>query len=112
MASPQQPATVRIEDVHKSFRGGRDQVLKGVSLDFPAGKLTYILGSSGAGKSVMLKHILGLLRPDSGNVWVAGKNMSTLKGRELAAHRMVFGMLFQNSALFDDMTVFDNVAFP
>jgi phospholipid/cholesterol/gamma-HCH transport system ATP-binding protein len=104
--------TVVLKDVHKSFRGGRDEILKGVSIDFPPGKLTYILGSSGAGKSVTLKHILGLLKPDSGEVWVGGKNMATLSGRELARHRMLFGMLFQNSALFDDMTVFDNVAFP
>src|SRR4051812_22226857 len=97
--------SIRLENVYKSFKEGREQVLKGVSIDFPAGKLTYILGSSGAGKSVMLKHILGLLRPDSGDVWVAGKNMSTLKGRALSEHRTVFGMLFQNSALFDDMTI-------
>ena len=87
-------------------------MLKGLSADFPAGKLTYILGPSGVGKSVTIKHILGLLRPDSGDVWVSGKNMSTLSGRELAEHRKIFGMLFQNSALFDDMTIFENVAFP
>ena len=104
--------TVKLVDVHKAFRGGRDHVLKGVNLEFPVGKLTYILGSSGAGKSVTLKHILGLLRPDSGQVWVGGKDMATLKGRELMEHRKLFGMLFQNSALFDDMTVYENVAFP
>ncbi|MBC7693757.1 MAG: ABC transporter ATP-binding protein [Methylotenera sp.] len=104
--------TIRLENVFKSFRGGRDQVLKGVNLDFPAGKLTYILGSSGAGKSVTLKHILGLLRPDSGSVWVEGKDMATLTGKELSQQRLHFGMLFQNAALFDDMTIFENVAFP
>ena len=103
---------VRLVNVKKSFRSGRDQVLKGVSIDFPVGKLTYLLGSSGAGKSVLLKHILGLLRPDVGEVWVAGKDMATLHGRKLAQHRMVFGMLFQSAALFDDMTVYENVAFP
>lgn len=108
----QHSGLVQLKNVYKSFRGGRDHVLKGVSIDFPPGKLTYILGSSGAGKSVTLKHILGLLHPDSGEVWVDGKEMSRLSGRELADHRLVFGMLFQNSALFDDMTVFDNVAFP
>lgn len=87
-------------------------MLKGVSLVFPRGKLTYILGSSGAGKSVLLKHILGLLEPDSGEVWVEGLNLATLKGQALARHRLHFGMLFQNSALFDDLTVFENVAFP
>jgi phospholipid/cholesterol/gamma-HCH transport system ATP-binding protein len=105
-------ANVRLENVHKKFRGGRDHVLRGVSLEFPAGQLSYILGSSGAGKSVLLKHVLGLMKPDSGKVWVAGKNMADLKGDELAEHRKLFGMLFQNSALFDDMTVFENVAFP
>ena len=104
-------AAIRLVNVTKSFRAG-EPVLRGVSLDFPTGQLTYILGSSGAGKSVMLKHVLGLIRPDSGEVWVAGKDIAKLKGRELSEHRLVFGMLFQNSALFDDMTVFDNVAFP
>jgi phospholipid/cholesterol/gamma-HCH transport system ATP-binding protein len=105
-------ADIRIKNVFKTFRGGKDQVLKGVSIDFKPGELTYILGSSGAGKSVLLKHILGLLKPDSGEIWVAGKNLETLSAEELSVHRLCFGMLFQNSALFDDMTVFDNVAFP
>lgn len=104
--------SVRLENVHKTFRGGRDHILKGVSIDFPPGKLTYILGSSGAGKSVMLKHILGLLHADGGHVWVEGRDITKLSGKALAEHRKVFGMLFQNSALFDDMTVFENVAFP
>jgi phospholipid/cholesterol/gamma-HCH transport system ATP-binding protein len=104
--------TVSIQNVYKSFRDGRDQILKGVSLDFPTGRLTYILGSSGAGKSVTIKHILGLLKPDSGKVIVGGKDMAVIKGRELMEHRKLFGMLFQNSALFDDMTIFENVAFP
>jgi phospholipid/cholesterol/gamma-HCH transport system ATP-binding protein len=109
---------VRVENVHKTFHRdvpGRaaEHVLRGVTIDFPVGELTYILGSSGAGKSVLLKHILGLLHPDSGEIWVNGKEMSTLRGRELSEHRKVFGMLFQNSALFDDdMTIFENVAFP
>lgn len=103
---------IRITNLSKSFRKGRDQVLDNVSITFPKGKLTYILGPSGVGKSVLLKHILGLYRPDSGAVWVGGKNISELEGRALAEHRLIFGMLFQNSALFDDMTVFDNVAFP
>src|SRR4051812_35749261 len=89
-------AAVRLENVKKSFRSGRDQVLKGVTIDFPVGELTYILGPSGTGKSVLIKHILGLLKPDEGQVWVNGKDMSKLSGRDLAAHRLVFGMLFQN----------------
>lgn len=103
---------VRLENVHKSFREGRDEVLSGVTLEFPAGMLTYILGSSGAGKSVMIKHILGLLKPDSGEVWVSGRKINELRGEELSRHRLQFGMLFQNSALFDDLTLFENVAFP
>lgn len=109
---PRAPASISLKNVYKSFRKGRDQVLKGVTIDFPAGELTYILGSSGAGKSVTLKHVLGLLQPDSGEVWVAGKNMTTLEGEALSEHRKVFGMLFQNAALFDGMTVYENVAFP
>jgi phospholipid/cholesterol/gamma-HCH transport system ATP-binding protein len=105
-------AAIRLEDVHKSFKGGREKVLRGITMEFPVGQLTYILGSSGAGKSVLLKHIMGLLKPDSGHVWVAGKDMTKLKGQELAVHRKLFGMVFQNAALFDDMTVFENVAFP
>jgi len=104
--------SIRFVDVCKSFRGGKDQVLDGLTVNFPVGKLTYILGPSGVGKSVTIKHILGLLRPDSGEVWVGGRNMAELAGRELAEHRKIFGMLFQNSALFDDMTIFENVAFP
>ncbi len=105
-------ANVKLVNVSKSFRGGRDQVLKGVSLEFQAGQLTYILGSSGAGKSVLLKHILGLLQPDTGKVWVEGQDLSLVKSKDLPKLRLCFGMLFQNSALFDDMTVFENVAFP
>lgn len=103
---------IRLEGVYKSFRDGRDKVLRGVSIDFPAGQLTYILGSSGAGKSVLLKHILGLLKPDSGHVWVAGQDMTELRSTERSSFRKIFGMLFQNSALFDDMTIYENVAFP
>lgn len=110
--SDAQPNSIRFENVHKSFREGRDKVLRGVSIEFPAGKLSYILGSSGAGKSVMLKHVLGLLTPDQGHIWVAGQDMTELKYHERSGFRKIFGMLFQNSALFDDMTIYENVAFP
>ena len=103
---------IELRNVHKSFREGRDQILKGVSIGFPIGKLTYILGSSGTGKSVTLKHILGLFSPDEGEVLVFGQDMSKMTIREATAFREKFGMVFQNSALFDDMTVFENVAFP
>lgn len=103
---------IELKDVHKSFREGRDEILKGISIQFPKGKLTYILGSSGTGKSVTLKHILGLLTPDTGTVNVLGTDLSTLDLNQLITLREKFGMVFQNSALFDDMTVFENVAFP
>src|SRR6185312_12281396 len=104
--------SVELDNVTKSFRGGRDKVLKGVSIHFEPGKLTYILGASGAGKSVTLKLILGLLHPDAGTIRVGGREINKMRGDELSAFRKVFGMLFQNAALFDDMTIFDNVAFP
>jgi len=103
---------IRIEGLHKSFRQGAEEVLKGVDLEFPAGRLTYVLGPSGAGKSVLLKHVLGLLSPDRGKVCVGAQDISQLSGDELLKHRQKFGMLFQNSALFDDLSVFENVAFP
>jgi len=103
---------IEFKNVSKAFRDGRDQILKNVNLHFEEGKLTYILGPSGSGKSVTIKHILGLLQPDGGTVEVMGKDLSELSRDELKKHRLNFGMLFQNSALFDDMTVFDNVAFP
>lgn len=109
---PPENTAVWLDHLVKSFRGGKDQVLRGVSLAFPTEKLTYILGSSGAGKSVILKHILGLLKPDHGNVWIEGENVTQLSFREMPRIRLKFGMLFQNSALFDDMTVYENVAFP
>lgn len=101
---------IRLVDVHKAFSG--HSVLNGVTLKFEKGKLTYILGSSGAGKSVLLKHVLGLLKPDKGQIWVGDQDITKLSHRQLAHIRIHFGMLFQNSALFDDMTVFENVAFP
>jgi phospholipid/cholesterol/gamma-HCH transport system ATP-binding protein len=107
-----EPISIRLEGIQKSFRDGRDPVLRGIDLEFRAGELTYLLGSSGSGKSVTLKHVLGLLKPDSGKVWVGDQEITALRGRELAKIRLNFGMLFQNSALFDDMTVFENVAFP
>ena len=105
-------AVIQVQDLHKSFRNGRDHVLRGMNLEFPRGQLTYILGPSGTGKSVLIKHILGLLKPDQGRVIVKGKDIGSLRGTDLSEHRMIFGMLFQNSALFDDMTIFENVAFP
>lgn len=103
---------VELRDVEKSFNEGRYHVFKGVNLKVPKGKITFVLGPSGVGKSVMLKHILGLLKPDKGEVLIFGKPIPYKNGHELNELRKSFGMLFQYAALFDDMTVFQNVAFP
>lgn len=102
---------IRIDAIFKKFRQN-EEVLKGVSIGFPKGKLTYILGSSGAGKSVILKHLLGLLKPDRGKIWIENEEMTSMDVQRLTKLRLKFGMLFQNSALFDDLTVYENVAFP
>jgi len=101
---------IEFVDVMKSFDG--HVVLDHLSIQIPLKKITVILGPSGEGKSVMLKHILGLLLPDSGRVIVKGTDLSTLDPRGLNEFRKNFGMLFQSAALFDSMTVFENVAFP
>jgi phospholipid/cholesterol/gamma-HCH transport system ATP-binding protein len=91
---------------------GGQPVLRGIDLDVPEGKLTTIIGRSGEGKSVLLKHMIGLLHPDSGEVWVDGVEISRLRGHALNEVRKRFAMLFQGAALFDSLTVFENVAFP
>jgi phospholipid/cholesterol/gamma-HCH transport system ATP-binding protein len=101
---------IKLIDLHKSF--GRQKVLDGLDLDIEEGKTTVIIGRSGGGKSVLLKHIIGLLRPDRGQVLIDGTDITKLKDRELNEIRKKFGMLFQDAALFDSMTVGDNVAFP
>ncbi len=101
---------IEIRGLKKSF--GQNHVLQGVNLSIPEGKITVIIGRSGEGKSVLLKHIIGLLSPDAGQVLVDGADLSTLRGRALTEMRMKFGMLFQGAALFDSMSVEDNVAFP
>jgi phospholipid/cholesterol/gamma-HCH transport system ATP-binding protein len=101
---------IRIVDLHKSF--GDNHVLRGVDLSVPTGTTTVILGGSGSGKSVLMKHMIGLLRPDRGQVFVEGEDISRLHGPDLDRVRSRFGMVFQLAALFDSMTVYDNVAFP
>ncbi len=101
---------IELRNLHKRF--GRYQVLRGLTLAIPQNQITVIIGPSGTGKSVTLKHIIGLLAPDQGDVVVDGIHVDTLGSRELAQFRRRFGMVFQNAALFDSMTVFDNVAFP
>lgn len=104
------PSIIKTEDVHKSF--GKNHVLRGISLDFPVGTTTVILGGSGSGKSVLMKHLIGLLAPDEGRVIVDGEDIAKLEGEELTRLRAKFGMVFQWAALFDSMNVLENVAFP
>jgi len=91
---------------------GNQPVLQGVDLTIPSGKLTTIIGRSGEGKSVLLKHMIGLLQPDRGEVWVDDVEISHLRGQALNEVRKRFAMLFQGAALFDSLTVTENVAFP
>jgi phospholipid/cholesterol/gamma-HCH transport system ATP-binding protein len=101
---------IEIKGLHKSFSS--HHILKGVNLKIPENKVTVILGGSGQGKSVLLKHMMGLLQADSGEVWVDGKNISDYSENQLVELRKKFGYLFQHAALFDSMTVFENVSFP
>ncbi|MFU8819591.1 MAG: ABC transporter ATP-binding protein [Desulfurivibrio sp.] len=101
---------IRFEKVSKSF--GSQKVLDEVDFAIVDGRTTVIAGASGQGKSVTLKLILGLLKPDSGRVMVLGRDIARLRGRELNEIRMNFGVLFQGAALLDSLTVFDNVALP
>jgi phospholipid/cholesterol/gamma-HCH transport system ATP-binding protein len=101
---------IRVVDLHKSF--GRQHVLKGVNLDLEAGKITTIIGGSGSGKTVLLKHLNALLLPDRGSVLVSGQDITRLNQTAINEVRKKFGVLFQGAALLDSMTVYDNVAFP
>jgi phospholipid/cholesterol/gamma-HCH transport system ATP-binding protein len=101
---------IELVDVHKSF--GTQHVLHGLNLRIEDDMTTVIIGKSGGGKSVLLKHIIGLLKPDSGQVLVDGVDITRLNERDLNEIRKKFGMLFQEAALFDSMNVEENVAFP
>ncbi|MCJ7580717.1 MAG: ABC transporter ATP-binding protein [Candidatus Aminicenantes bacterium] len=101
---------IRFVDVFKSFRG--NSVLRGLNLEIRKGETFVIIGQSGSGKSVLLKHMIGLLHPDKGQIYIDGVNVTELKGEEeLYAVRRKFAMLFQGAALFDSMTVAQNVSF-
>lgn len=110
MAADTSEVVISLRDVHKSF--GAKRVLNGLSLDVHRGESVVIVGGSGTGKSVTLRHIIGLICPDRGHVMVTGTDMCHLKRVELNAFRRRFGMSFQEGALFDSMSVFENVAFP
>ena len=101
---------MQVRNLHKRF--GRQVVLQGLSLDIGRGEIMAVVGRSGTGKSVFLKHLIGLIRPDSGQVLVDGEDIHRDGSRTLARIRERFGMLFQGGALFDSLTVEDNIAFP
>ena len=101
---------IKVIDLHKSFDGF--PVLKGVSFQVEKGKVLALIGGSGYGKSVLLKHIVGLLKGDRGKILIDGEDIGKSRGRSLERLRKKFGFLFQGGALFDSLTVFDNVAFP
>ena len=104
------PAAIRVRDLHKSF--GPLKVLRGVTLAFPRGQTTVVLGPSGCGKSVLLKHLVALERPRRGEVWFGDQRIDSMPERALGPVRRRIGFLFQQGALFDSLTVGENVAFP
>lgn len=101
---------IEVRGVRKSFNG--QMVLDRIDLEMEKGKITVIIGKSGSGKSVLMKHLIGLLKPDEGEILVDGVDITRLKDRQLNEVRKKFGMLFQEAALFDSMSVEENVAFP
>ena len=101
---------IELVDLHKAF--GSLKVLEGVSCHIPKGEISVLMGPSGTGKSVLLRHIVGLLPPDRGDIYVAGKDVPRLNESQLLELRRGIGMLFQDGALFSSMNLFDNVAFP
>ncbi len=104
------PDAIEFIDVHKAF--GSNRVLRGLNLGIPQGQVSMILGPSGTGKSVCIKHIVGLLYPDQGDVIVAGQSIPSLADDDLFELRKKFGVLFQDGALFGSLNLYDNVAFP
>jgi phospholipid/cholesterol/gamma-HCH transport system ATP-binding protein len=100
---------IHIYDLHKAM--GEKPVLRGVTLEVEKGKTLVIIGQSGSGKSVLIKHLMGLLQPDRGQIFIEGKDVTSLSAEEMYIVRRKFGMLFQNAALFDSLTVGENVAF-
>ncbi len=101
---------IQIVELHKTF--GANKVLTGINVTIPEGSTCVILGGSGSGKTVLMKHMIGLLKPDSGQVIVDGEDLVPMGDAQLEQVRRKFGMVFQAAALFDSMTVFENVAFP
>jgi phospholipid/cholesterol/gamma-HCH transport system ATP-binding protein len=104
------PDAIEFIDVHKAF--GRNRILRGLNMGLPEGKISMILGPSGTGKSVCIKHMVGLLYPDDGDVLVHGESVPNMQDDELFEMRKKFGVLFQDGALFGSMNLYDNVSFP
>src|ERR1700682_6537186 len=104
------PDAIEFIDVHKSF--GRNHVLRGLNMSLPENQISMILGPSGTGKSVCIKHIVGLLYPDEGDVIVHGQSIPSLSDDDLFELRKKFGVLFQDGALFGSLNLYDNVPFP
>ncbi len=102
---------IEVDNIKKTFGNG-PQILKGMSVNVQRGETLVVLGGSGMGKSVLMKHIIGLLKPDEGSIKVDGEEITTMGPTELKRVRAKFGMVFQNAALFDSMSNYDNVAFP
>ena len=101
---------IQFKKVYKSFED--NHVLRGVDLDFYRGEITTVIGKSGGGKSVLLKHIIGLMLPDAGEILINGQPLGTMRPRQRRLLRRKFSYMFQDSALFDFMTVFANIALP
>jgi phospholipid/cholesterol/gamma-HCH transport system ATP-binding protein len=101
---------IKIVDLTRTFDS--QMVLDRITLEIPSGKITVIIGKSGAGKSVLLKHIVGLLKPDQGHIFIDKVDITQARGRQLQELKKKFSVLFQGGALFDSLTVFENVAFP
>jgi phospholipid/cholesterol/gamma-HCH transport system ATP-binding protein len=103
-------AMIAVRSLKKKI--GQQEILRGVDLEVRTGETLVLIGRSGGGKSVLLKHMIGLMEPDSGEIWVHGQNIIGMSERQLGAVREKVGILFQGGALFDSMTVEDNIAFP
>src|SRR5438445_12113344 len=108
--SPGNSSMIAVRGLAKKI--GEQEILRGIDLDVPVGETVAIIGRSGGGKSVLLKHLIGLMQPNAGEIWVEGQNIIGLSERQLSAIRQKVGILFQGAALFDSMTVAENVAFP
>ncbi len=110
MKKPSENSMIFVSGLTKQF--GDQMVLRGIDFEVSSGETLVLIGRSGSGKSVLLKHLIGLMTPSSGEVWIEGRQIIGLKERELLPIRKRVGMMFQSGALFDSMTVYENVAFP